>query len=168
MTYLKQSLGRIPCTLEMLVKKSLSLTHSNHSIIAVWISGLGRTDSQTSQMETAQRTLGWCPTVKENKLFSFLLFLSRPNLVSSQKLSQKFLGLFPGARSGGWFRETGSQQGNQRLSSARWPCPDGAAAGLPTGVGLSCARQAPSPLPLASFFALCACYLLVTTWLLQF
>ena len=40
-------------------------------------------------METAQRTLGWCPTVKENKLFSFLLFLSCPNLVSSQKLSQE-------------------------------------------------------------------------------
>ena len=89
--------------------------------------------------------------------------------MSSQKLSQESTwgsSLGPGVVVGSG--KLVDQQGNQRLSSARWPCPAGAAAGLHIGVGLSCARQAPGSLPLASFLALCACYLLVTTWLLQF
>lgn len=115
MTYLKQSLEHIPCALEMLVKKSLSLTHSNYSIIAVWTAGLGRADSQTSQMETAQRTLGWCPTVKENKLFFLSLLPLSPQLDELTKIKPgKYLGLFPGARSGGWFRETGRSAGKSK------------------------------------------------------
>lgn len=80
--------------------------------------------------------------------FSFLLFLSRPNLMSSQKLSQERTwgsSLGPGVAVGSG--KLVDQQGNQRLSNARWPCPAGGAAGLHTGAGLSYARQAQALFP---------------------
>ena len=120
-------------------------------------------------METAQRTLGWCPTVKENKLFflSLVPLSSQPDELTKIKPG-KDLGLFPGARSGGWLQETGRSAGKSKALQRQVALPSWCCCRSPHRCRAELCSPGPGSLPLASFCALCACYLLVTMWLLQF
>ena len=80
----------------------------------------------------------------------------------------KDLGLFPGARSGGWLRETGRSAGKSKALQCQVALPSWCCCRSPHRCRAELCSPGLGSLPLASFFALCACYLLVTMWLLQF
>ena len=129
-------------------------------------------EGQTHKPLEWRQLRGLLDVALQSRKISFFLLSLLPLSSQLDELTKikpgKYLGLFPGARSGGWLRETGRSAGKSKALQRQVALPSWCCCRSPHRCRAELCSPGPGSLPLASFLALCACYLLVTTWLLQF